>query len=268
MSKASKRERQRLNREVRRQYEESLARRRRTFKTARGFAFLAVPVIAVGAVLSLSGGDDAKSAAVTAGCREIKKIPVPKGDTFEAAPPLTIDTTKIYRAVVETSCGSFTLELAATQAPQTVNSFVFLAQQGFYDGTIFHRVAKDFVVQGGDPEGTGAGGPGYTLPDEPPANGYQEGSVAMANAGPNTGGSQFFVVTSAEGATNLGGPPYLYSILGQVTEGIETIRKLDKLGSTKPDPSQQQPKATIVLQRVTIEVVDPTTTTTLTPPPS
>lgn len=268
MSKASKRDRQRENREARRQYEEQLARRRRTFKTARGFAIVAVPVLAVGAFLSLSGGDDAKSVAVEAGCREVKK-PVPKDDTFPVAPPLTIDTTKTYTAVIETSCGSFTVQLATAEAPQTVNSFVYLAEQGFYDGLSFHRIVKDFVVQGGDPKGDGTGGPGYTLPDEPPAAGFLEGSVAMANSGAGTTGSQFYVVTSPQGAEALNGQvtaegKFSYSILGQVTAGIETLRKMNKLG-VKTEAGT--PKGVVVIQKVTIEVIDPTATT-LTPPSS
>jgi cyclophilin family peptidyl-prolyl cis-trans isomerase len=268
VSKAAKRERQRLNREARRQYQETIERRRRTFKAARGLAFVVIPVIAVGAVLSLSSGGDEKSAAVTAGCRDVR-APAPKRDSFDAAPPLTIDTSKTYRAVVQTSCGSFTIELAPSQAPQTVNSFVFLAGQGFYDGTTFHRIVKDFVIQGGDPAGDGTGGPGYTLPDEPPADGYQQGTVAMANAGPGTTGSQFYVVTSGRGAEVLNSQTtedgkYSYSLLGQVTEGFETVEKIERLGTKSEDGA---PKAVVVIQKVTIEAVDPTATT-LTPPSS
>src|SRR6185436_7651708 len=119
------------------------------------------------------------------------------------------------------------------------------AGQGFYDGLTFHRLVKDFVIQGGDPLGDGTGGPGYTLPDEPPSAGYQQGSVAMANSGPGTSGSQFFVVTTNEGAANLGGPPYLYSILGQVTEGFDTVLRIEKLAK-----ANQQPKATVVIDKV------------------
>jgi cyclophilin family peptidyl-prolyl cis-trans isomerase len=267
VSKANKRERQRLNREQRRQYEESLAKRRRTMKTVRNFAILAVPVIALGVILNVTGGGDDKSAAVAAGCLDVAKTPKPKTTSFPTAPPMTIDTTKTYQAVVQTNCGSFTIQLDAATAPQTVNSFVYLAGQKFYDGTIFHRVAKNFVIQGGDPQGTGAGGPGYTLPDEPPAGGYQNGSVAMANAGTGTTGSQFFIVTSAKGAAALGGPPYLYSSLGQVTDGIETVRKINSLGSTSQNIPKQKPKAIIEIEKVTVAAIDPTTTT-LTPPSS
>jgi cyclophilin family peptidyl-prolyl cis-trans isomerase len=268
VSKSSKRERQRMNREARREYELALARRRRMFKTARTLAIFVVPVLAVGIFLSVSGGDDAPSAAEKAGCRDVKK-PKPKGTTFEAVPPLTIDATKTYAATVDTSCGSFTIQLAAGEAPQTVNSFAFLSEEGFYDNLMFHRVQKDFVVQGGDPSGDGSGGPGYTLPDEPPALGYQKGSVAMANSGPATTGSQFYIVTTQDGADALNAQineagKFSYSILGQVTDGFETIEKMNKLGSTNQDPAQQAPKFVIVIDKITIneQPADATTTTT------
>ena len=127
--------------------------------------------------------------------------------TYKAPPPMTIDTSKTYVAHVATTCGTFDITLDAKVAPETVNSFVFLANNHFYDGLDFHRLVKDFVIQGGDPKGDGSGGPGYNLPTEPPLKGYQTGSVAMANAGAGTTGSQFFVTVSENGAKALGGPP-------------------------------------------------------------
>jgi cyclophilin family peptidyl-prolyl cis-trans isomerase len=253
VSKQSKRERQRENREARRAYEEQLYRRRRMGRWARIVVIVLIPIVAVGIFLAVSGGDDSSEAspAVKAGCRDVDD-PKPKDLTFPSAPPLTIDAAATYTATVDTSCGSFTIQLDAATAPQSVNSFVFLANEGFYDGLPFHRVAKGFVVQGGDPQGDGSGGPGYTLPDEPPPNGYQLGSVALANSGPNTSGSQFFIVTSDEGAANLGGPPYLYSGLGQVTEGIETVEKINRLGSSAQDPAAQAPKGPVVIDKITI----------------
>jgi len=139
---------------------------------------------------------------------------------------MTIDTAKTYVAHVSTTCGTFDITLDAKAAPRTANSFVFLAQHHFYDGLTFHRLVPDFVIQGGDPKGDGTGGPGYELPTEPPPNGYRQGSVAMANAGAGTTGSQFFVTVSDTGAKNLGGPPYLYSDLGTVTKGFAVIQRL------------------------------------------
>jgi cyclophilin family peptidyl-prolyl cis-trans isomerase len=112
------------------------------------------------------------------------------------APEMTIDTAKTYRVTVETTKGRFTMDLQPSLAPKTVNNFVSLARQGYYDGLTFHRYVPDFVIQGGDPTGTGTGGPGYRFEDEPVLGSYREGAVAMANSGPNTNGSQFFICNS------------------------------------------------------------------------
>jgi peptidyl-prolyl cis-trans isomerase B (cyclophilin B) len=146
--------------------------------------------------------------------------------SYNNPPAMTIDTAKTYVAHISTTCGTFDITLDAKVAPQTANSFVFLARHHFFDGLTFQRLVPDFVIQGGDPKGDGTGGPGYALPTEPPPNGYKQGSVAMANAGPGTTGSQFFVTVSGSGAKNLGGPPYLYSDLGTVTNGFDVIQKL------------------------------------------
>jgi cyclophilin family peptidyl-prolyl cis-trans isomerase len=258
VSKQSKRERQRENREARRAYEEQLYRRRRMGRWARIVAIVLIPIFAVGVFLLVSSGDDSSEAspAVKAGCRDVDEAS-PKDLTYPSAPALALNTASTYTATVDTSCGSFTIQLDAASAPQTVNSFVFLSNEGFYDGLSFHRVARGFVVQGGDPQGDGSGGPGYTLPDEPPPNGYQVGSVAMANSGPNTSGSQFFIVTSDDGAAALDGPPYAYSALGQVTEGIETVEKINRLGSRAQDPGAQAPRAPIVIDTITITETPP-----------
>jgi len=259
VAKQSKRERQRENREARRAYELQMQRRQRMWRIARIVAIVLIPLIAIGVIVAVtSGGDDSSAAspAVKAGCRDAK-APKPKDTTFPSAPPLAIDTTKSYTATVDTSCGSFEIALDAAAAPQTVNSFIYLVNQGFYDGLDFHRVAKDFVIQGGDPQGDGSGGPGYTLPDEPPPNGYQKGSVAMANSGANTSGSQLFIVTSDQGAANLGGPPYLYSILGQVTDGIDTVERINTLGSSAQDAASQVPRAPVVIDKITVAETPP-----------
>src|SRR3954453_21321290 len=114
---------------------------------------------------------------------------------YSAAPKMTIDTSKSYTATFDTSRGPIVCELFAKDAPTTVNNFVFLAREGFYDGTVFHRVIADFMIQGGDPTGSGRGGPGYRFEDETKGNPHkhQAGSLSMANAGPNTNGSQFFI---------------------------------------------------------------------------
>jgi len=153
---------------------------------------------------------------------------------WNAPPEMGIDPAKQYTAKMETSLGPITIHLDATAAPKTVNNFVFLAREGFYDGVIFHRIIQGFMCQGGDPTGSGRGGPGYRFEDELPAPGaYEIGSVAMANAGPNTNGSQFFIVSGPSG-TSL--PPN-YSLFGQVVEGLDVIDSMEKVdtdGSDKP----------------------------------
>ena len=250
MSKAAKRERQRQNRMARKEYEEALQKRRRFWRSARTFGLLLIPIVALFAYLALRNGGDANKSASSND--KTSSTTLPEKETFAAAPPLTIDPAKTYVANVDTNEGSFQITLDPQVAPQTVNSFVFLANQGFYDGLPFHRIVKNFVIQGGDPKGDGTGGPGYALPDEPPPNGYQKYSVAMANSGTGTTGSQFFIVTTDAGAKNLGGPPYLYSDLGKVTSGTETIDKINKLGSTASDPSQQQPTKPVTIEKITI----------------
>ncbi|EJY56354.1 peptidyl-prolyl cis-trans isomerase cyclophilin type [Alicyclobacillus hesperidum URH17-3-68] len=141
---------------------------------------------------------------------------------YDKAPDFQLNEGSRYEAVVHTDKGEFTIELLANKAPLTVNNFVFLARDGYYDGVIFHRVIKEFMIQGGDPTGTGRGGPGYRFRDElPPALSYEPGVVAMANAGPNTNGSQFFICTG-EMSKNLNRSPY-YSVFGRVSAGMDTV---------------------------------------------
>jgi cyclophilin family peptidyl-prolyl cis-trans isomerase len=132
-------------------------------------------------------------------------------------PAMAIDTNKTYTATVATNKGSFEITFYPKDAPKTVNNFVCLAKSGFYDNTTFHRVVPGFVIQGGDPEGTGRGGPGYRFDDEPVKKPYNRGIVAMANAGPNTNGSQYFVCLD-----NVSLPP-AYTIFGEVTKGMDVV---------------------------------------------
>jgi cyclophilin family peptidyl-prolyl cis-trans isomerase len=135
-----------------------------------------------------------------------------------------IDAEKSYTATIETSAGTLGVEFYAKDAPKTVNNFVFLARAGYYENTPFHRIIDGFVVQGGDPTGTGTGGPGYRFEDEPIAKDYEKGTLAMANAGPNTNGSQFFICT----ADLRGRLPKNYTIFGKVTSGMDVVDKLNK----------------------------------------
>ena len=150
----------------------------------------------------------------------IKEIPKPQTNQkrYSAPPPMTIASDGAYSAYVRTNKGDMTIELFAAETPVTVNNFVFLSNEGFYNGVRFHRIMKEFMIQTGDPRGDGTGGPGYRFEDERISRAYNKGTVAMANSGPNTNGSQFFIVHGA----NVGLPP-MYTIFGQVTKGIEVV---------------------------------------------
>jgi peptidylprolyl isomerase len=172
----------------------------------------------------------------------------PKKQRFKSEPEIGIDSSKRYTAVMETSKGSMTIELDPAAAPRAVNSFVFLARYHYFDGIVFHRIIPGFVIQGGDPTGTGTGGPGYRFADELPAPGrYELGSLAMANAGPDTNGSQFFVISGPDGMRL---PPN-YSLFGKVVKGLEVVADIDAIGSRSGKPSED-----VVIESVTITESD------------
>lgn len=171
----------------------------------------------------------------------------PQKREFKAEPPRCIDLKKIYVAEMVTSEGTMTFDLFAARAPRTVNSFVYLARQKYFDGLNFHRVVKDFVFQGGDPKGDGSGGPGYSFADElPKAGEYKVGSLVMANSGPNTNGSQFFVVTGPNGVAL----PPLYAFFGQLEagKGEDVIKKINALSGASDGP----PTKPVTITKVTI----------------
>ena len=145
--------------------------------------------------------------------------------TYTAPPAMAIDTNKSYTATFDTSRGRIVCELYPKDAPNTVNNFVFLAREGFYNGTKFHRVIADFMIQGGDPTGTGRGGPGYKFEDELKSNPrkHQVGSLSMANAGPNTNGSQFFITHIATDWLN-----GKHTVFGQVTSGQDAVNAIQQ----------------------------------------
>ena len=142
-------------------------------------------------------------------------------EQYAKPPDMTIDPNKAYSATIRTIHGEMTLELFASEVPSTVNNFVFLAREGFYTNGGFHRVIKDFMVQGGCPRGDGTGGPGYRFNDEPVTRSYVKGTLAMANSGPNTNGSQFFIVHG----NDVGLPPN-YTIFGMLSSGMEVLDAL------------------------------------------
>ncbi len=169
---------------------------------------------------------------------------------YAAPPPMTINTKAKYTATMKTSLGDIVIDLFASEAPKTVNNFVFLSREGFYDGVVFHRIIKGFMIQGGDPTGTGSGGPGYRFDDEPVTRDYLAGTLAMANAGPNTNGSQFFIMHQR------GGLPKNYTIFGQVVKGIEVV---DALANTPVRPSGEgsQPVTPPVILSIAITEEQP-----------
>lgn len=221
----------------------------------RRWLILAVfAVIAVGVVIAVlvgrgGGSDDGTSAESTAasteGCKKVE-TPEPKTVSFKA-PEQVLKKGEEATAVVKTSCGTFEIALDTERAPKTTNSFAFLAEEGFYDDLTFHRIAPGFVIQGGDPEGTGTGGPGYSVDEEPPPNlSYTKGVVAMAKSSadpPGRSGSQFYVVT----APDAGLPPE-YALVGKVSAGYDVVEKIEALGTP-----EEKPKQTVLIEEMTIE---------------
>ncbi|MEW6059894.1 MAG: peptidylprolyl isomerase [Actinomycetota bacterium] len=261
MSKKS-RERHLAKQAARRQAERREKRRQRSTAIGIGVG-LGAAVIAVLAVALTRGGNEAASPsssasptpeAVACGAKVPKAAAVTKPQ-FGSMPPMRIDTDRTYIATLKTSCGTIVVGLDAARAPETVNSFVFLARKGFFDGTRFHRLDTSIdVIQGGDPTGTGTGGPGYTIPNEASgAEKYTPGVVAMARGqDPNSGGSQFFIVTGPKGKTL---PPD-YTIFGRVIEGLDVAQRIQDLPIRDPSAgfSGQQPRRPVYIEKVTITV--------------
>ena len=146
---------------------------------------------------------------------------------YNAPPQMQIETNRAYHVVIKTNKGDIHLDLNPAEAPMTVNNFVALARDGYYDGVTFHRVVPRFVIQGGDPTGTGSGGPGYQFQDEAVKRPYKAGTVAMANAGPNTNGSQFFICLEDQP-----GLPPNYTIFGDTVAGMDVVRNI-RVGDVK-----------------------------------
>jgi peptidyl-prolyl cis-trans isomerase B (cyclophilin B) len=215
---------------------------------------LVVLALAVLAALALAacGGDDgteSTSGALPTDCEDAQ-APAPK--RVDLKPPgRKAVVGQSPAATVETSCGSFDIALDAKRSPKTVSSFVHMAREGLYDDTIFHRIVPGFVIQGGDPLGTGRGGPGYSVDEPPPSNlEYTRGTVAMAKTAtepPGRSGSQFFVVTAADA-----GLPPDYALLGKVSSGDDVVDRISKLG----DPASGgdgTPLAPVVIRTITVK---------------
>ena len=181
------------------------------------------------------------------------ECPEPDGSSptrrqFDAEPPMCIDPSKRYTAEMVTNKGTMRIALDPVAAPRTVNSFVFLARYHYFDGIVFHRIIPGFVVQGGDPDGNGRGGPGYRFADELPKPGrYEIGSLAMANAGPDTNGSQFFIISGPQGVQL---PPQ-YSLFGKVVKGLDVVSAIEAVGTSSGSPKEQ-----VVIESVTVTEAD------------
>ena len=210
------------------------------------FAVVAVGIVAA-VLISRGGGDDDSTTASggAEGC-ELVDAPQPKQVSFKA-PKQVLEPGEEATAVVQTNCGSFEIALDTQRAPKTANSFAFLAEEGFYDDLTFHRIVPDFVIQGGSPEGTSTGGPGYNVDEKPPANlAYTKGIVAMAKTSaepPGRSSSQFYIVTGADA-----GLPPEYALVGKVSEGLDVVERIGKLGT-----ASEQPKQTSLIEEITIE---------------
>jgi cyclophilin family peptidyl-prolyl cis-trans isomerase len=203
-----------------------------------------------GASGSTSAGGGTVTNAQGATCSARVAEPSGERKTYDSAPPMTIDPASTYRATIHTSCGDIVIRLDAKAAPRTVNNFVFLAREGFYDGLQFHRVVPAYIIQGGAlPEDPNLN-PGYTFADELPDDGYPTGSVAMANRGPGTTGSQFFIVTGDASLL-----PNSYNRFGRVVRGMDVARTIEGFADSAADPGDpdaQVPTAPIWIDGVTI----------------
>jgi cyclophilin family peptidyl-prolyl cis-trans isomerase len=253
-----KRQRQKAGRQARQEQIKAAQRRRRMRNRGIFFGIVAALVVLAAFIASQGGDDDTDVAAdgstsTTAGDKPEYKpgsTDCPKEDgsserktSFDGPPKMCIDEGKKYTATMKTSKGTIVMSLDPARAPRTVNNFVFLSRYHFYDGLTFHRVVPGFVIQGGDPQGTGSGGPGYKFHDElPKPEDYKAGGVAMANSGPNTNGSQFFILESDESGANLVkavGGEARYSLFGQVTEGMDVVKAIIALGGGDGPPSEK-----------------------------
>ena len=171
--------------------------------------------------------------------------------SYSSYPDMVIDADKQYTATMNTNKGTVVFELFAGEAPKSVNNFVFLARDGYYDGVVFHRIVKGFMIQGGDPTGTGTGGPGYRFEDEPVTRDYLPGTLAMANAGPNTNGSQFFIM---HGKVDL---PKSYNIFGIATEGLDVVDAIANTPVGRSDRGEpSRPLEEVYIVSVTIDESD------------
>jgi len=283
VSKAAKRARKKEGRQARIEAEKKAAARRRTRNRNIGLGVVLVLLVGYLALNQLLGKPKKKvstttppaatstvtssatpslspsaPAAVTssaspaaAACSTTKP---PRGGTVSQStpPPMTVSASKTYTATIETSCGTMVASLDVKDSPNTVNEFVYLANKGFYNGLTFHRIVKDFAIQGGDPTGTGSGGPGFEVTDTVPSGfRYTKGVLAMANAGTAGGAAgQFFIVPADSAASNF---QPLYAVLGKVTSGLDAIDKLNAVKTVANSQGEMsQPAQPVYIDKITV----------------
>jgi len=237
-----------VNREAARAAVARAEKRSRTIRAVRNALVVGVVVAGIILILNVTRGDNGKKQPEKSATTSTTRPGASSKRSFGSPPPMSIDLTRTYTATLDTSEGRIVVALDALKAPVAVNNFVFLARQGFYDGLTFHRAAKGFVIQGGDPAGDGSGGPGYTVGGEVPTDHYPEGSLAAAKTvdeAPGTFGSQFFIVTGPNGATL----PNDYARFGRVTEGFDVARKIE---SFAPSGGDGKPTRSVTIDKVAV----------------
>jgi peptidylprolyl isomerase len=250
---SEKRERQRQNRDARRVAEFEAEKKRKRNRSIRNFGLLLIPLVIVFVVLQVTRSDNSSSKSssssnIACGAKAPAKNEAKK---YDSPPAMSIDTSKTYTAAMDTSCGTIEIALDAKTYPTSVNNFVFLSQQKFYDGLLFNRVSKDFVIQGGSPDNTTAGGPGYTVVGEVPSTtpAYPVGSLAMAKTGAEptgTMGSQYFIVTGGQNSSL----PAEYAFVGSVTKGLDVAQKI---AGFYPSSGDGVPTKDVYVNTVTIK---------------
>jgi peptidyl-prolyl cis-trans isomerase B (cyclophilin B) len=211
-----------------------------------------VPLLALVCLLAACGGKSKPAAQTEATAQGCASVSAPSAHARTGTRPTQpLDATKTYDVVMKTSCGSFTIRLDPKQSPNAVASFVKLVQAKYFDDTVFHRIVPGFVIQGGDPTGSGTGGPGYSTVDKPPSDAaYTHGVVAMAKTGaepPGTAGSQFFVVTEDQAPLT---PDY--AIIGKVVKGLDVVDRIGKFGDVN-DP-QGTPTKVVEIEQATVTI--------------
>lgn len=255
-NKSAKRDRQRQNRATKLEQQAVVETRQKRWRAARGFALVLVPIAAVFLFLVLRSDGDSGSDPGAQDDPTEQSTPADASTTIPTLPPKsplpapeqTIDPAKTYTATIETTEGTIVIDLDAAQAPTSVNNFVYLARNGFYDGLLVTRAATNFVIQTGSPDNTGSGGPGYSIQSEAPPGAYEVGSVAWAKTGADpagTAGSQFFIGTGS----NITSLPEDYGYIGTVTQGIGVAKRITGFA---PASGDGPPTTTVQLTKVTI----------------